>query len=130
VLTSEAFKVPSVWTWSAISSHSPGSGQAAEKTRERERSATTTQIPNEPVVIMGDVNTPSDSVQFRTLRKKFRNAFETGGRGNVTTWPMPCPVLAIDHIWTSGRVEVPRAWHVSSLQSDQAAVIAELSFSE
>lgn len=85
---------------------------------------------DEPVVIMGDFNTPSDSVHFQSLRKHYENAFETAGRGNLATWPAPCPVLAIDHIWTSRRLAVHRAWHDSSLRSDHAAVIAELSFSK
>ena len=88
------------------------------------------EFEGKPVVIMGDFNTPSDSVHFQPLREGFRNAFESGGSGNVATWPRPCPVLAIDHIWTSRQLQVHRAWHESSLQSDHAAVIAELSFPE
>jgi hypothetical protein len=96
--------------------------------------ANLTELANElravPVLIMGDFNTPADSVHFRDLRESFRNAFEAGGRGHVATWPVPCPVLAIDHIWTSPRISVHRARHDWSLESDHCAVIAELSFSE
>ncbi len=83
-----------------------------------------------PVVVMGDFNTPSDSVHFEGLRENFQNAFEAGGQGNLATWPVPCPVLAIDHIWTNRQFAVNCAWHEWSLQSDHQAVIAELSFSE
>lgn len=83
-----------------------------------------------PVIIMGDFNTPSDSVHFGPLRENFQNAFEARGQGNLATWPVPCPVLAIDHIWANRRVAVHSARHESSLQSDHQAVVAELSFSE
>lgn len=83
-----------------------------------------------PVLLMGDFNTPSDSVHFEGLRRSFQNAFEAGGSGNLATWPVPFPVLAIDHIWTNRQVAVHSARHEGSLQSDHAAVIAELSFSE
>jgi endonuclease/exonuclease/phosphatase family metal-dependent hydrolase len=82
------------------------------------------------VVLMGDFNTPSDSVHFDSLRQGFQNAFETGGNGNAATWPVPLPVLAIDHIWTNRLVRVHSARHAGSVQSDHKAVFAELSFSE
>jgi hypothetical protein len=88
------------------------------------------EISSEPVVLMGDFNTPADSVHFDPLRGDFRNSFEAAGRGNSATWPVPGPVLAIDQIWTSRQVAANRVWHDGSLQSDHAAVIAELSFSE
>jgi endonuclease/exonuclease/phosphatase family metal-dependent hydrolase len=83
-----------------------------------------------PVVLMGDFNTPSDSVHFDSLRLGFQNAFEAGGQGNAATWPVPVPVLAIDHIWTNRKVYVHRARQAGSTQSDHEAVFAELSFSE
>jgi endonuclease/exonuclease/phosphatase family metal-dependent hydrolase len=83
-----------------------------------------------PVIIMGDFNTPSDSVHFAKLRRTFRNAFEAGGEGNIATWPVPCPVLAIDHIWTNRKFSVQFAKQEWSLQSDHKAVIANLAFSE
>ncbi len=87
-------------------------------------------ITTEPVVIMGDFNTPADSVCFHDLRAGFQNAFESAGRGHSATWPTPCPVLAIDHVWTNRRFAVNLCRHARSAQSDHFGVIAELSFSK
>lgn len=54
---------------------------------------------SEPVCLMGDFNTPPDSVFFQPIRERFENAFEVSGNGYYVTWPTLAPVLALDHIW-------------------------------
>lgn len=54
---------------------------------------------SEPVCLMGDFNTPPDSVFFEPIRDRFENAFEVAGNGYYATWPTVAPVLAIDQIW-------------------------------
>ncbi len=79
-----------------------------------------------PDVIAGDFNTPRDSVYFRSWRRGLRHAFETAGNGTDLTWPMPYPVLSIDHVWSGPRL-LPRACrHEGSAASDHRAVVAEL----
>lgn len=53
------------------------------------------------VVVMGDFNTPPDSVHFDPLRRLLRLACEQAGRGYLPTWPVPMPVLVLDQIWCS-----------------------------
>ncbi len=83
-------------------------------------------LADEPLVIMGDFNTPGDSVWFESLRDHCRNAFEVAGRGYRPTWPVPVPVLRLDHIWCNAAVTPIRAWHEWSIASDHRAVIAEI----
>jgi hypothetical protein len=77
-------------------------------------------------VIMGDFNTPDDSVWFADLRRDFHEAFRTGGQGYVPTWPWPAPVLMLDHIWVPRAVRVRRAWRTVSWRSDHVAAWAEV----
>ncbi len=69
-----------------------------------------------PSMILGDTNTPIDSVHLGWVRERFVNAFEQAGNGHHATWPVPCPVLAIDHAWVSQhfrvtRCELPWTWY-------------------
>lgn len=54
-----------------------------------------------PLIVMGDFNTPPDSLHFAPLRDELSSAFERSGRGYACTWPSPLPVLALDQIWLS-----------------------------
>lgn len=51
------------------------------------------------VIIMGDFNTPPDSVHYAYFRQHFENTFESAGSGHYVTWPVGAPVLALDQIW-------------------------------
>jgi endonuclease/exonuclease/phosphatase (EEP) superfamily protein YafD len=81
---------------------------------------------DEPLVIMGDFNTPRDSVYFDSWRRDFREAFETGGHGFSETWPLPFPLLRIDHCWLGQRWRAVHCKLGSSLLSDHRAIIADL----
>lgn len=54
-----------------------------------------------PTIVMGDFNTPINSLWFRAVRGSYVHAFETAGSGLLATWPSERPFLAIDHIWAS-----------------------------
>lgn len=74
-------------------------------------------------VILGDFNTPGDSVWFGGLREAgFVNAYEFAGSGYRPTWPIPVPVLDLDHAWVSPAL-VPASYHAeSSLGSDHRPI--------
>ncbi|MEX0937091.1 MAG: endonuclease/exonuclease/phosphatase family protein [Pirellulales bacterium] len=59
-----------------------------------------------PLIVMGDFNTPAESVHFRSLRNEMTHAFENAGDGYLPTWPLPVPVLKLDHIWFNEHVAV------------------------
>lgn len=52
-----------------------------------------------PTLVVGDFNTPPTSVWFQPWRKDWRHAWEVAGHGYRPTWPLPVPVLALDHVW-------------------------------
>jgi endonuclease/exonuclease/phosphatase (EEP) superfamily protein YafD len=82
------------------------------------------QFNAEPVVMMGDFNTPADSLHFNALRNSFSHAFELHGDGYAATWPLPLPVLQLDHIWANRRVDVSRCIAGWSSSSDHRPVMA------
>ncbi|MGE3180124.1 MAG: endonuclease/exonuclease/phosphatase family protein, partial [Phycisphaerae bacterium] len=58
-----------------------------------------TETTDRNLVVLGDFNTPPDSVHFSGLREDLVNAFEVAGSGYGATWPIPLPVLQLDQIW-------------------------------
>lgn len=81
-----------------------------------------------PLLVIGDFNTPSDSAHFDRLRTRLKSAFESSGSGYAATWPMPLPVLELDHIWYNKHLRVLRCEHPTSLYSDHRAVVADIDF--
>jgi vancomycin resistance protein VanJ len=76
------------------------------------------------LIVMGDFNTPGDAPATAVLRPMLRDAFETAGRGWSETWPVPLPVLSLDHIWLSPDLRALRCEHGWSWLSDHRPVIA------
>jgi endonuclease/exonuclease/phosphatase (EEP) superfamily protein YafD len=78
------------------------------------------------LIVMGDFNTPLDSFLFDSFRDGLTHAFESGGHGFAETWPIPLPVLAIDHIWVSKKLKVASCKLNWSRLSDHRAVVANI----
>ena len=83
---------------------------------------------DENLLLVGDFNTPLDSVCFAPIRQELSNAFETAGRGYRATWPMPLPVLSLDQMWTSPGLRAVRCEHIGFWSSDHRAIRAEFDF--
>ena len=79
------------------------------------------------VILMGDFNTPDDSVWFTGIQKNYRETFRAAGSGYVPTWPWPAPVLKLDQIWVPKTMRVRRSWQTYTWRSDHRALWAELS---
>ncbi len=79
-----------------------------------------------PRVLLGDFNTPPDSVHFDPIRRSWRRAFEAAGDGYDATWPVPVPLLPLDQVWVGPEIGVSRCRHLWSLRSDHRAVLADL----
>jgi len=58
------------------------------------------------LIVMGDFNTPIDSIYFDHFRQQLVHSFENCGRGLSATWPMPLPVLTIDHLWVGKNIRL------------------------
>jgi endonuclease/exonuclease/phosphatase (EEP) superfamily protein YafD len=78
------------------------------------------------LIVMGDFNTPLDSVFFESFRQYLNHAFESAGNGFANTWPIPLPVLAIDHIWVSKNIKVASCNLNWSWLSDHRSVVANI----
>jgi endonuclease/exonuclease/phosphatase family metal-dependent hydrolase len=73
-----------------------------------------------PLLVLGDFNTPRDAAEFDGWRGPLAHAFETTGRGLDATWPVPAPVLSLDHVWAGGGIrvrtcELPWTWRSDHL---------------
>lgn len=86
------------------------------------------QLSDRPLVIMGDFNTPDDSVLLEPLRKHCRLAFRERGAGYAATWPMPIPVLTLDQVWVNEWVTVSKSEIHWRIYSDHRPTICSLSF--
>jgi endonuclease/exonuclease/phosphatase (EEP) superfamily protein YafD len=84
-------------------------------------------LAGEPVLLIGDFNTPTDSVFFKPLRMRYSNAFEMTGRGYAPTWPNPLPVLTLDQAWNAGGLLVDRCELGWSWASDHRPMRLEVS---
>lgn len=85
------------------------------------------KLPAGPVIVMGDMNTPTESVHIDALRERFRNAFEEKGNGFYHSWPMPFPVLPLDQVWVNDRFEVASCKLEWTIRSDHRPLVATLS---
>lgn len=83
-------------------------------------------LQDRPLIVMGDFNTPTDSVWIDKLRKRLTNTFEAKGSGFSETWPMPLPVLAIDHVWVNDRIKLAGCSQEGSAHSDHQMVKVDI----
>jgi endonuclease/exonuclease/phosphatase (EEP) superfamily protein YafD len=79
-----------------------------------------------PLLVLGDFNTPVDSVHFAELRRSHVNAFEQSGSGYAATWPAFAPVLSLDQIWANAEVEVLDCSHLRTRASDHRPVLVQV----
>ena len=86
------------------------------------------KLNDRPLIIMGDFNTPDDSVHLRPLSNHCRNIFRENGTGYTATWPVPLPVLALDQVWANQHVEASQCEHLWTIFSDHRPAISSVSF--
>ena len=85
-------------------------------------------LSDRPLMIMGDFNTPDDSVWLVPLKAHCRELFRLRGRGYAATWPIPFPVLCLDQMWVNESVTPSICDHYWSYLSDHCPVHARISF--
>lgn len=78
-------------------------------------------------IMLGDFNTPLESVFFEPFRQNYTQALEQAGQGFQETWPLGFPLLSLDHLWLGHDwqvVETRKLWSVPD--SDHAALLVTL----
>jgi len=83
---------------------------------------------DQPLVIVGDFNTPRDSAFIDPLRKHHHNAWEVAGIRGADTWPWPLPVLSLDQVWANDLIKPLRCRTAGNWRSDHLWVEAEFVF--
>jgi vancomycin resistance protein VanJ len=82
-------------------------------------------LADEPLIVMGDFNTPVDSALVEPLKAHLTHAFNSCGNGFSATWPVPFPVLSLDHIWFSRKLTPIHAELSSTWISDHRSVVVD-----
>jgi endonuclease/exonuclease/phosphatase family metal-dependent hydrolase len=63
-----------------------------------------------PLILMGDLNTPPDSVYMNKLRNRnMKEVFEEAGQGWHISWSTLIPILAIDQMWINDKLKAHTA---------------------
>lgn len=71
-------------------------------------------------IILGDFNTPFESLFFKNFKKKYQHAFTEKGNGFRETWFWNIPLLSLDHIWVSKDVKILKTEKISTWKSDHS----------
>jgi len=84
--------------------------------------------PDEPMLIVGDMNTPPTSRYRRRLDRHLTDAFDAvgWGFGHTFLWRRKLALLRIDYIWTGGGATPLRCWTEEAAPSDHRPVLAEI----
>ncbi len=80
-------------------------------------------IPDRPVLITGDFNTPTDSAWFDTWRPNLTNAWDEAGTGFRPTWPIPLPLLDLDQCWGNHLVRFVNCRAATNSLSDHRRLV-------
>ena len=80
-------------------------------------------IENDVDGIIGDFNTPFESVHFNDFNTNY-NSFHSYNDGFTTTWPLALPLFEIDHIWLSKKYKPIKLYKAYNDDSDHALLIS------
>jgi len=71
-------------------------------------------------IILGDFNTPYESLFFKKFKKNYQHAFTEKGNGFRETWFWNIPLLSLDHIWVSKDLEILKVDKILTTKSDHS----------
>jgi endonuclease/exonuclease/phosphatase (EEP) superfamily protein YafD len=81
---------------------------------------------NGPVILVGDFNTPPESAIFRSVWRRYTDAFSSAGWGWGYTFIGGRTTVRIDHILAGPGWRCERCWVAPSIGSPHRPVIADL----
>lgn len=71
-------------------------------------------------IVLGDFNTPYESIHLKQIKKDFNHAFSKKGNGFKETWFYNLPLLCLDYIWVSKDLKILKADKIFSTKSDHS----------
>ena len=71
-------------------------------------------------IVLGDFNTPYESIYLKQLKKDFNHAFSKKGNGFKETWFYNLPLLCLDYIWVSKDLKILKTEKIFSSKSDHS----------
>ena len=83
---------------------------------------------DDPVVLLGDLNTSPWAPAFRALLDGAGLTDPRRGRGILATWPSWVPLIAIDHVLVSPQLRVTSLRIGASIGSDHCPLFARVQF--
>ncbi|MCB1226415.1 MAG: hypothetical protein KDK99_11425 [Verrucomicrobiales bacterium] len=81
---------------------------------------------NPTAIVVGDMNTPRESVHFEAWQPALTPAWEAGGHGWRETWFWGLPLLSLDQMWVGSRWQVVEARKLRGRFSDHSGLTARL----
>lgn len=75
-------------------------------------------------IVVGDFNTPFNSIHFNNYKKKL-NSFHKLSKGTTATWAYGFPLMELDHIWLNQRFKPNQLKKFNYKLSDHQLLIAE-----
>lgn len=71
-------------------------------------------------IVLGDFNTPYESIYLKRFKEHFNQAFNKKGNGFRETWFYNIPLLSLDHIWVSKDLKVLKTKKFYTTESDHS----------
>ncbi len=71
-------------------------------------------------IVLGDFNTPLESIYFEDFKNNYNHAFSTIGNGFTETWFWNLPLLSLDHIWVSQNLKINKTDKIRTWKSDHS----------
>ena len=79
-------------------------------------------------IILGDFNTPLESVHLKNFKSSYLHAFTESGIGFKETWFWNLPILTLDHIWVSKDLHILKTKKIHGFKSDHNMIKTQIKF--
>jgi len=73
-------------------------------------------------IVLGDFNTPLESIYFEDFKNNYNHAFSVKGKGFKETWFWNLPLLSLDHIWVSHNLRINKTDKIHTWKSDHSLI--------
>lgn len=78
-------------------------------------------------VVLGDFNTPLESIYFEDFKNNYNHAFSVKGKGFKENWFWNLPLLSLDHIWVCHNLRINKTDKINTWKSDHSMLRTHIS---